>query len=421
MLRRCGYVPPKRRAAYRLSKEDKAALRKRLVPLWSRRRRAELSGNAEVAAGICSEIAATELAFIGTLKLSEPPAANKPPLDDYFRNRRRVLRDALMEAVSRDDAVAIAAASAALNDFIQTQTQTTTETVEIAPKSVPVSGVKPLLHYSEDGIAHQRKIRDDKLQTDLAVLGFDPPKDCSEFVLTYEPAMPEHREFIRKYEWLGNAGFGVRWTFTARFNGVLGGVIMLSEPYAYRKELGVDLECLIQRGACAGWTPKNLGSKLIMFAVRWMAANTPKRVFYGYSDPRAGEIGTLYQACNFTFLGYRTKTVTVDKEGRERSKQALERTSKMLPWLKSQGITLRPECFTEKGYIRWSAVPDDIRALMRGRVNARVAELGLVSSRVEHGCYGLVLGSATEVKHLTRKMCWEKHPYPKRCVPVVTA
>ena len=40
-----------------------------------------------------------------------------------------------------------------------------------------------------------------------------------------------------------------------------------------------------------------------MFAIRWMVKNTPYRVFVGYSDTTAGEIGTIYQACNFIYLG----------------------------------------------------------------------------------------------------------------------
>jgi hypothetical protein len=34
-----------------------------------------------------------------------------------------------------------------------------------------------------------------------------------------------------------------------------------------------------------------------------MVKNTDKRVFSGYSDPKANEVGIIYQACNFEYLG----------------------------------------------------------------------------------------------------------------------
>ena len=62
-------------------------------------------------------------------------------------------------------------------------------------------------------------------------------------------------------------------------------------------------EKLISRGACISWSPKNLASALIMHSIRWMAKNTDYRFFSGYSDTTAGEIGSIYQACNFIYLG----------------------------------------------------------------------------------------------------------------------
>jgi hypothetical protein len=63
------------------------------------------------------------------------------------------------------------------------------------------------------------------------------------------------------------------------------------------------LEKLISRGACISWSPKNLASALVMFALRWMVKNTEFRYFTAYSDVEARELGTIYQACNFIYLG----------------------------------------------------------------------------------------------------------------------
>lgn len=94
--------------------------------------------------------------------------------------------------------------------------------------------------------------------------------------------------------------------FIATYKGHLAGVIVMATPNAFSNLLGKenrDKEKLISRGACISWSPKNLGSALVMFSVRWMVKNTQYRFFTAYSDTEARELGTIYQACNFTYLG----------------------------------------------------------------------------------------------------------------------
>lgn len=82
-------------------------------------------------------------------------------------------------------------------------------------------------------------------------------------------------------------------------------------PNAFSKMLGEDtrkIEKLISRGACVSWSPKNLASKLIMFSINWMVKNTRFRLFTAYSDIEAKELGTIYQACNFYYLGKKSGT-----------------------------------------------------------------------------------------------------------------
>jgi hypothetical protein len=84
-------------------------------------------------------------------------------------------------------------------------------------------------------------------------------------------------------------------------------------PNAFSKLLGDDtqtIERLISRGACISWSPKNLASSFLMWTIQWMVKNTPYRLFTAYSDPTAKEIGTIYQACNFYYLGKKSGTTT---------------------------------------------------------------------------------------------------------------
>src|SRR5690606_7787460 len=72
----------------------------------------------------------------------------------------------------------------------------------------------------------------------------------------------------------------------------------VGEKYA---PLGVQLT----RGACAWWAHPHSGSKLISFGLREMASKGYKYAV-AFSDPEAGEIGTLYQATNWFYLGFST-------------------------------------------------------------------------------------------------------------------
>lgn len=80
----------------------------------------------------------------------------------------------------------------------------------------------------------------------------------------------------------------------------------MATPNCFSNLLGQEnrhLEKLISRGACISWSPKNLASALVMFAIRWMVKYTEFRFFTAYSDVEARELGTIYQACNFSYLG----------------------------------------------------------------------------------------------------------------------
>lgn len=118
----------------------------------------------------------------------------------------------------------------------------------------------------------------------------------------------EIKTFIEKHEWLGKLQQRSTHRFVARLKSSdeLAGVVVMSTPNAFSNLLGrenKDKEKLISRGACISWGPKNLGSWLIMSSIRWMVDNTEFRYFTAYSDPEARELGTIYQACNFIYLG----------------------------------------------------------------------------------------------------------------------
>jgi hypothetical protein len=121
----------------------------------------------------------------------------------------------------------------------------------------------------------------------------------------------EIKKFIEKHEWLGKVSLYPTHYFIAKYKNIMAGVVIMDMPNAFSKLLGDKtrkIERLISRGACISWSPKNLASALISFSMKWMVKNTNYRVFTAYSDPEAKELGTIYQACNFNYLGQNSGT-----------------------------------------------------------------------------------------------------------------
>lgn len=151
--------------------------------------------------------------------------------------------------------------------------------------------------------AWQRIIREDK-EKEYRV----PPTvaDITKAVckrVSYEEA----EKIIIEYEWLGAMGQGT-YCYGIFFNDICGGVVCFGLPASLTAGdmFGVENRskaiCL-ERGACTWWAHPHSASKLISFAVDDMSKNTKYRIFFAYSDEDAGEIGTVYQACNWLFLG----------------------------------------------------------------------------------------------------------------------
>lgn len=117
----------------------------------------------------------------------------------------------------------------------------------------------------------------------------------------------EVADFISRHEWLGKMGMYPTHRYTAHWNGILAGAVVMDMPNAFATSLLPkdyhQAERLISRGACISWSPKNLASSLIMWSIKWAVKHTEYRLFTAYSDPEAGELGSIYQACNFYYLG----------------------------------------------------------------------------------------------------------------------
>ena len=182
----------------------------------------------------------------------------------------------------------------------------------------------------------------------------------------------EIKQFIERHEWLGKLPARPTHRFVARLkkNGQVAGAIVMATPNAFSHILGKenrDKEKLISRGACISWAPKNLGSWLIMNSIKHMVKHTEFRVFSAYSDPEAKELGTIYQACNFIYLGQKSGTAKQYFDSKRPdlgwfSDRDFRKKSKYKLYAQNIGLTLEEW----KGYMKkyspnWEIIPEHIK------------------------------------------------------------
>lgn len=276
---------------------------------------------------------------------------------------------------------------------------------------------------------YQYQKRLDTLEEDKKILNWDDEFikniNLSDFEFSYVDSKEdkiECTEFIKRYEWLGTIGsFPTHW-FTARYKGVLGGVIIMGMPNAFSKLLGEntkEIERLIARGASASWCPMNLGSKFLMWCIKWMVDNTQYRLFTCYSDPQAKEIGSIYQGLNFYYLGQKSGTsircVNPYNNNVLISDRAFRARSMYKRYAKDLGIEWG-ENWNNSQSVLWENIPDDIEKKLRDYSKQMYNNSEKIEFPNKHK-YAFVLGrDKRETKYL-RKIFESKNKifdYPKR-------
>lgn len=275
----------------------------------------------------------------------------------------------------------------------------------------------------------QFDIRLKTLEDDIKNLKLDINSvDIKDFEFSYidsenKETCKEIKNFIQKYEWLGKMPNRPTHRFIAMYRGILAGVVIMSTPNSFSKVLGNDtknMEKLISRGACASWTPKNLASKLIMWSIRWMVKNTNFRIFSAYSDTEAKEIGTIYQACNFYYLGqkYGSDNLYFDLNNPNigwTTGRNFRKISNYKKIAKKNNIQWCND-WLDSYSILWDKMPIDVKNLLQSQSKEEL-ENCLVRKTIKKGKYVYILGkNNTETKYLRKEFLQNNKifPYPKR-------
>jgi hypothetical protein len=159
-----------------------------------------------------------------------------------------------------------------------------------------------------NGKAHQRLIREHMAQ--------QPEPDIKEKrrlaadfknASVREISYNEAKNVIMANEWLGNLGT-TEWAFGLYCGKHLAGVACFGSTAGTNVAASIcgaehrHKVTTLCRGACVHWAHPHSASFLVSAACREMTKKG-YHIVVAYSDPEAGEVGTIYQACNFLYCG----------------------------------------------------------------------------------------------------------------------
>lgn len=126
--------------------------------------------------------------------------------------------------------------------------------------------------------------------------------ECREITLTQAAAL------IENYEYLGTMCNAPRVAFGIFFENNLGGCVVFASPSPPSVATSIidpphsDRVIQLARGCSVHWSHPHTSSKLIGYALREVE-RLGFRIAVAYSDPAAGEVGTVYQATNWLYCG----------------------------------------------------------------------------------------------------------------------
>ena len=250
-----------------------------------------------------------------------------------------------------------------------------------------------------------------------------------DFKLSYVPKGDKEmcqkiKNFIIKYEWLQKMPHRPTHRFIATYKGRLAGAIIMATPNNFSHLLGKEnkhKEKLISRGACISWSPKNLASSLIMYSIRWMVKNTPYRFFTGYSDTTAGELGTIYQACNFIYLGQKSgaRFQYFDPQNPEKGwamERVFSKTTQFKKYARECGVLWQKD-WQSKDKIHWDKIPPRLATQIKARFKSTMKRCQRKKIPRKHK-YLYIMGETRAETKKWRRLFWTLNPkvntYPKR-------
>ncbi len=167
--------------------------------------------------------------------------------------------------------------------------------------------------------SHQYKIREAKKLEEKEKLDFNYETDVDLNKTSIRRISGDiAKKIILEYEYLKTMPAYNKYYFGIYFKinekEYLGGVVIYSNEYSlntgvWDKYTFKDKLLLLSRGVCLWWTPMNTASYFITRTNKWVEENSDYRAITATVDPKAMEVGIIYQSMNWLYLdGMNTNT-----------------------------------------------------------------------------------------------------------------
>jgi len=288
--------------------------------------------------------------------------------------------------------------------------------------------------------AWQRRIREKEARKDpRPVVGLE---NAIVVEISYEKA----KELILKYEWLKNMGSTER-SVGLILDGELAGVCCFGKTAGTDTARSVAGEEWAQhvvtlcRGACVHWSHPHSASYLISRACKLMANSgrttrsgkvfPPAYIFVAYADGDApGEIGTVYQACNWLYCGKTSGTTMYrDATGKLRDSKLIHSAIRS-----RRGRSARPDETGRRVFIRegkkyhtGDALPDGtvvggnklypyipLSTRAEGKKQLVEQKAEFERGNPKHRYVGIYAPNRRIKRAILQALRWQTFPYPKR-------
>lgn len=236
---------------------------------------------------------------------------------------------------------------------------------------------------------HQRMIREDMSDKEPR----EAPKSLSGFYVK-EISKEEAKPIILKYEWLGTMPKITRFCYGLfspddELHGVACFGMGMGTNAGNISDADIAKPICLERGACVHYSHPHAPSFLVAKSCRKAYEEKGYNVFYAYSDSEAGEIGTIYQACNWIYIG-----VSPGRQSKYRYKYRNVFTGEVLS---SRTMRSRVVRLKDRGEPPEDGVWEKIKDLGKGK-------------------YVWFEGSKSDKKKLKRGLRYPEVIYPKRVI-----
>lgn len=199
---------------------------------------------------------------------------------------------------------------------------------------------------AENDVAWQKQLRDQHLDEGIPPVPHLDVKQAVVRPITSSLA----KQIIFKYEWLGTMSntshhYGI---FFGAFCAGVTCVAVATGTGGTNVAKMFDLEpqqmAVLARGACVHWSPPNTNSKLVSLTCKLLGKSSDVKLIIAYADSDAGEIGTIYQACGWSYIGHGSSTSQfIAPNGRIYDQRNISHWSKNheIPWTQQRDTLLK--------------------------------------------------------------------------------